>query len=296
MCGIVGAVAERNVEAILLEGLKRLEYRGYDSAGMAVLAADGTLQRRRAVGKVAALAERLVEAPLSGRCGIAHTRWATHGRPSEVNAHPHLSGERLAVVHNGIIENHAELRAELEAEAYVFRSQTDTETIPFLVHRELASGTDLAEAVRRAAGRLRGAFALAVLDREHPQRLVGARQGSPLLLGVGVGEHFLASDAAALVPMTQELVDLADGDFAELTGDGFTVTDIDGRVQEREMRTSHIRVDQVERGSYRHFMQKEIFEQPGWPRPWRAASTIPTGGWTTSPRAWLPPGRGRRGS
>ncbi|HKJ71657.1 MAG TPA: glutamine--fructose-6-phosphate transaminase (isomerizing) [Gammaproteobacteria bacterium] len=261
MCGIIGGVGERNMVPVLLEGLSRLEYRGYDSAGL-VVTDSGGLVRRRCQGKVAALEAELAGAGVSGTTGIAHTRWATHGIPSPDNAHPHVAEDRVAVVHNGIIENHAELRAELEADGYTFASQTDSETIPFLLHRELSRGAGLLDALRRAAGRLRGAYALAAVDAADPGRLVAARKGSPLLLGVGVGEHFLASDAAALVPVTQELVDLTDGDFVELTRDGFTVTDIEGHPLQREVRTSHIRVDQVERGSYRHFMQKEIFEQP----------------------------------
>ncbi|MEF8792309.1 glutamine--fructose-6-phosphate transaminase (isomerizing) [Thiohalorhabdus sp.] len=261
MCGIIGGVGERNMVPVLLEGLSRLEYRGYDSAGLAV-AGDAGLVRRRCEGKVGALEQALSGDQVAGHTGIAHTRWATHGSPCAGNAHPHTAADRVAVVHNGIIENHTELRVELEADGYVFASQTDTETIPYLIHRELAAGTDLFDALRRVAHRLKGAYALAGVDAHHPGRIVAARKGSPLLLGVGVGEHFLASDAAALVPVTQELVDLADGDFVELNGDGFTVTDIDGTPQERAVRTSHIRVDQVERGEYRHFMQKEIFEQP----------------------------------
>ncbi|MFP4561191.1 MAG: glutamine--fructose-6-phosphate transaminase (isomerizing) [Thiohalorhabdus sp.] len=261
MCGIIGGVGERNMVPVLLEGLSRLEYRGYDSAGLVVLGGGGMTRRRRE-GKVSALEEEVEAEGIRGHTGIAHTRWATHGSPSAENAHPHVAGDRVAVVHNGIIENHGELRAELEAEGYVLTSQTDTETIPCLIHRELTRGSDLFGALREVARRLQGAYALAVVDAEDPGRIVGARKGSPLLLGVGVGEHFLASDAAALVPVTQELVDLADGDFVELTRDGFTVTDLDGHPQHREVRTSHIRVDQVERGQYRHFMQKEIFEQP----------------------------------
>jgi len=261
MCGIIGGVGERNMVPVLLEGLSRLEYRGYDSAGLAVVNGEGLL-RRREPGKVAALEATVAADGISGHTGIAHTRWATHGTPSADNAHPHMAAERVAVVHNGIIENHAELRAELEAEGYTFTSQTDTETIPVLLHRELSAGTDLFAALRQVATRLQGAYSLAVVDRDNPSRIVGARKGSPLLLGGGVGEHFLASDAAALVPVTQELVDLEDGDFVELSRDGFTVTDHAGTPQSREIRTSHIRVDQVERGNYRHFMQKEIFEQP----------------------------------
>ncbi|MGE4532464.1 glutamine--fructose-6-phosphate transaminase (isomerizing) [Halomonas sp.] len=263
MCGIVGAVAERNVEAILLEGLKRLEYRGYDSAGMAVLAADGTLQRRRAVGKVAALAERLVEAPLSGRCGIAHTRWATHGRPSEVNAHPHQSGERLAVVHNGIIENHEPLRRDLEADGYRFESETDTEVVAHLVARESEAAGDLLDAVRRTLARLDGAYALGVVSADAPDVIVGARKGSPLVVGVGIGEAFLGSDPLALLQVTDRFIYLEEGDVVRLSAGGrIEVFDTAGTPVEREVQTFEHGDGAASRGDYRHFMLKEIHEQP----------------------------------
>ncbi|SDO40841.1 glucosamine--fructose-6-phosphate aminotransferase (isomerizing) [Halomonas shengliensis] len=263
MCGIVGAVAERNVEAILLEGLKRLEYRGYDSAGMAVLAADGTLQRRRAVGKVAALAERLVEAPLSGRCGIAHTRWATHGRPSEVNAHPHQSGERLAVVHNGIIENHEPLRRDLEADGYRFDSETDTEVVAHLVARESEAAGDLLDAVRRTLARLDGAYALGVVSADAPDVIVGARKGSPLVVGVGIGEAFLGSDPLALLQVTDRFIYLEEGDVVRLSAGGrIEVFDAAGTPMEREVQTFEHGDGAASRGDYRHFMLKEIHEQP----------------------------------
>ncbi|WP_300271617.1 glutamine--fructose-6-phosphate transaminase (isomerizing) [Halomonas sp.] len=263
MCGIVGAVAERNVEAILLEGLKRLEYRGYDSAGMAVLAADGTLQRRRAVGKVAALAERLVEAPLSGHCGIAHTRWATHGRPSEVNAHPHQSGERLAVVHNGIIENHEPLRRDLEADGYRFDSETDTEVVAHLVARESEAAGDLLDAVRRTLARLDGAYALGVVSADAPDVIVGARKGSPLVVGVGIGEAFLGSDPLALLQVTDRFIYLEEGDVVRLSAGGrIEVFDATGTPVAREVQTFEHGDGAASRGDYRHFMLKEIHEQP----------------------------------
>ncbi|MFP4138654.1 MAG: glutamine--fructose-6-phosphate transaminase (isomerizing), partial [Halomonas sp.] len=263
MCGIVGAVAERNVEAILLEGLRRLEYRGYDSAGMAVLAADGTLQRRRAVGKVAALAERLTEAPLTGRCGIAHTRWATHGRPSEVNAHPHQSGERLAVVHNGIIENHESLRRSLEADGYRFDSETDTEVVAHLVARESEAAGDLLTAVQRTLARLDGAYALGVVSADEPGVIVGARKGSPLVVGVGIGEAFLGSDPLALLQVTDRFLYLEEGDVVRIEAGGrIQVFDAEGTPVEREVHTFEHGDGAASKGDYRHFMLKEIHEQP----------------------------------
>ncbi len=262
MCGIIGGVGQRDMVPILLEGLSRLEYRGYDSAGLAILSPGGGLTRKRCQGKVAALRDAVSTAGISGTTGIAHTRWATHGAPSEENAHPHLACDRVAVVHNGILENHLELRSELEEAGYQLGSQTDTEVLPFLIYHELREGQGLLAALQRVASRIRGAYALAVIDAEQPGRIVAARQGSPLLLGVGVGEHFLASDVAALVPVTQEIVTLSDGEFAELTQDRFEIQDRYGRQVERPIRRSSIRVEQIERGSYRHFMQKEIFEQP----------------------------------
>ncbi len=262
MCGIVGATAQRDVTPILLEGIRRLEYRGYDSAGVAVCSAGPRLERRRTVGKVQALADALREAPLSGPLGLAHTRWATHGAPCERNAHPHLSGESLAVVHNGIIENHADLRRELEVAGYELASETDSEVIAHAVHAQLARGGDLFGAVQAAVQRLRGAYALAVIDGHFPDRLVAARLGSPLVLGLGIGEHFVASDVAALLPVTQRFVFLEDGDVAELWRDGYRIVDRDGREVERPVRTSELAADAVERGRYRHYMLKEIHEQP----------------------------------
>ncbi|WP_372612529.1 glutamine--fructose-6-phosphate transaminase (isomerizing) [Halomonas sp.] len=263
MCGIVGAVAQRNVEAILLEGLKRLEYRGYDSAGMAVQSAEG-LHRRRAVGKVAALEERLRAEPLPGHCGIAHTRWATHGRPSEVNAHPHLSGERLAVVHNGIIENHEALRRELRDAGYVFSSQTDTEIVAHLLAREFDASGDLLTSLRQALARLDGAYALAAVHADEPGVIVGARKGSPLVLGVGIDEAFLGSDPLALLQVTDRFIYLEEGDLVRLSGAGH-IEIFDGQSEpvEREVDVFEHGDGVSSKGDYRHFMLKEIHEQPG---------------------------------
>lgn len=260
MCGIVGAIAKRNVVPILLEGLKRLEYRGYDSAGMAVL--NGALQRVRCSGRVAEL-QRLVDAQsLTGALGIAHTRWATHGAPVERNAHPHVSGG-VSVVHNGIIENHEEIRAQLQAEGYEFSSDTDTEVIAHLVHSCLKRGGSLFDAVQAAAGQLVGAYAIAVISEGDRSRLVAARHGAPLLLGLGEGENFAASDASALVQVTQNIIYLEDGDCAEITLERVAVRDASGGQVERSVHRSHLKADEVELGPYRHYMQKEIFEQPG---------------------------------
>lgn len=262
MCGIVGAVAERNVEGILLEGLKRLEYRGYDSAGMAVLDPDGRLQRCRAMGKVAALEERLHAEPLAGRSGIAHTRWATHGRPSEVNAHPHQSGERLAVVHNGIIENHEALRRELEAEGYHFTSETDTEVVAHLLERESRQAGDLLTAVRGILARLDGAYALGVIHADEPGVIIGARKGSPLVVGVGIGEAFLGSDPLALLQVTDRFIYLEEGDVVRLSAGGrIEIFDADGAAVEREVTTFEHGDGAASKGEYRHFMLKEIHEQ-----------------------------------
>jgi glucosamine--fructose-6-phosphate aminotransferase (isomerizing) len=262
MCGIVGGVAQRDVAPILIEGLKRLEYRGYDSAGIAVRDTDGHLRRIRSVGKVAALEQMIVDRPLPGDLGIAHTRWATHGMPAERNAHPHMSGERVAVVHNGIIENHAELRQELSAQGYVFTSETDTEVIAHLLASELDRQRDLLSAVQSAAKRLVGAYALAVACPDTPDRIVVARVGSPLVVGVGVGESFVASDVFALLPVTQRFVFLNEGDTAEIRRDGITVYDAEGREAERAVRESALNAAAAEKGPYRHYMLKEIFEQP----------------------------------
>ena len=260
MCGIVAAASRRDIVPILIEGLKALEYRGYDSAGLAVLH-DGRLERLRAVGKVHELETRQAADPLAGTTGIAHTRWATHGVPSEANAHPLQSGD-VALVHNGIIENHDELRAELAAQGFRFESDTDTEVIAHLVQRELRAGTDLADAVYAATRQLRGAYAIAVIDRKRPDRVVGARQGSPLLVGVGDGEHFLGSDVQALIRTTRDFVHLEDGDVVAIERDRFAIRDATGTPVERDAFRSELSTDAVERGAYRHYMLKEIFEQP----------------------------------
>ncbi|KAA6185957.1 glutamine--fructose-6-phosphate transaminase (isomerizing) [Thiohalocapsa marina] len=262
MCGIVGAISQRPVAAILLEGLRRLEYRGYDSAGLAVLDANGSLQRLRVLGKVSGLAEALDATPVNGLLGIAHTRWATHGEPSTENAHPHISHDRCAVVHNGIIENHERLRAEQLAAGHRFLSQTDTEVVVHAIHDALAAGQTLTEAVRQTRLHLQGAYALGVIDGQHPDCLVAARQGSPLVIGVGFQEYFIASDVFALLPVTNRFIFLEDGDLAELRVDGLAIWDANGDPVERPVRTSTVAADSAERGPYRHFMQKEIFEQP----------------------------------
>ncbi len=259
MCGIVGAVAKRNVVPVMLEGLKRLEYRGYDSCGIA-LCTEGHLERSRSTSRVAELEKQVNGRHLSGFLGIAHTRWATHGAPTTDNAHPHFSGERIALVHNGIIENHAVLRAELEAKGYVFSSQTDTEVIAHLID-SLYQG-DLLKAVQSAVTRLRGAFAIAVICRDEPQRMVGARQGSPLVVGIGENEHFLASDALALAGTTDRIVYLEEGDTVDISLNDCHIYDAQGRPAPREVRVVSVYAGVSELGPYRHFMQKEIFEQP----------------------------------
>jgi glutamine---fructose-6-phosphate transaminase (isomerizing) len=259
MCGIVGAIAKRNVVPILIEGLKRLEYRGYDSAGVAVL--NGMLLRVRSTGRVAEL-EKLAQAQgVQGVLGIAHTRWATHGVPSEKNAHPHVSGG-VSVVHNGIIENHESMRQKLRAQGYAFVSDTDTEVIAHLVHSHLAGGGSLFEAVRRAVAELVGAYAIAVLNEKDRSHLIVARHGAPLLLGIGEGEIFAASDASALVQVTQKMIYLEDGDCAELTLEGARIVDEKGEAVSRAVHISQLTAAAVELGNYRHYMQKEIFEQP----------------------------------
>jgi glucosamine--fructose-6-phosphate aminotransferase (isomerizing) len=262
MCGIVGAVAQRNVVPILLEGLKRLEYRGYDSAGLAVRGADGHMRRIRSVGKVANLAEMEHASPIPGELGIAHTRWATHGMPAERNAHPHMSGEKVAVVHNGIIENHAELRMELMAQGYRFTSETDTEVIAHLLAHILESEPDLLKAVQAAVKQLVGAYGLAVASPDEPDRLIVARSGSPLVIGLGIGENFIASDVFALLPVTQRFMFLEEGDIAEIRRDGVRIFDVAGNPVERPERLSHLSASTSEKGPYAHYMLKEIFEQP----------------------------------
>ena len=262
MCGIVGAVAERNITAVLLEGLKRLEYRGYDSAGVALLNDQGLLQRSRRVGKVAELQNALTLEPLAGRLGIAHTRWATHGAPSERNAHPHFSGEALAVVHNGIIENHDVLRERLQALGYVFSSDTDTEVIVHLLEHKLQSLDDLADALKAAVAELHGAYGLAVISAKQPDRLLAARSGSPLVIGLGLGENFLASDQLALRQVTDRFMYLEEGDIAEIRRDSVLIWDVDGQPVERESVQYHEGAEAADKGAFRHFMLKEIFEQP----------------------------------
>jgi glucosamine--fructose-6-phosphate aminotransferase (isomerizing) len=262
MCGIVGAVAERNITAVLVEGLKRLEYRGYDSAGVALLNDQGELQRSRRVGKVAELQSALNEQPLAGRLGIAHTRWATHGAPSERNAHPHFSGQELAVVHNGIIENHEELRERLKGLGYVFSSDTDTETIVHLLEYKLRSHPDLADALKEAVKELHGAYGLAVINSKQPDRLLAARSGSPLVVGLGLGENFLASDQLALRQVTDRFMYLEEGDIAEIRRDSVQIWDASGTPVQRENVQYHEGAEAADKGEYRHFMLKEIHEQP----------------------------------
>jgi len=263
MCGIVTAIARRNIVPVLIEGLRKLEYRGYDSAGLAVLKTEGApqLQRLRAVGRVDALAAQADATGLAASIGIAHTRWATHGVPSERNAHPHIS-DGLAVVHNGIIENFEELRSGLQAKGYVFTSETDTEAIAHLLHDKLKTIPDLFDAVRATIAELIGAYAIGVLSETDPNRAIVARKGSPLLLGIGEDGHYAASDTAALLQVTRKVVYLEDGDVAELTLDGYRVTLLDGTPVERPVNISSLSADAVELGKYRHYMQKEIFEQP----------------------------------
>ncbi|MCL1039838.1 glutamine--fructose-6-phosphate transaminase (isomerizing) [Shewanella submarina] len=261
MCGIVGAVAQRDVAEILLEGLKRLEYRGYDSAGVAIIH-EGELKRTRRLGKVQELATALEESPLLGGTGIAHTRWATHGEPSERNAHPHISCGDIAVVHNGIIENHAKLREQLTALGYEFASDTDTEVICHLVHHELKSHDTLLAAVQATVKQLEGAYGTVVIDRRDPERLVVARSGSPLVIGYGLGEHFVASDQLALLPVTRTFAYLEEGDVAEVTRREVSIFDIDGNPVAREKKESEITHDAGDKGEYRHYMLKEIYEQP----------------------------------
>ncbi len=262
MCGIVGAVAQRDVAPILLEGLKRLEYRGYDSAGIAVINAEQAIQRHRATGKVKELAELLASQPLYGSTGIAHTRWATHGKPSEQNAHPLISKDEVVLVHNGIIENHEILRAKLLAAGYTFTSETDTEVVAHLVHQQLTAGKDFLTAVQIVAKELTGAFAMVFMQRKEPGRLIGLRRGSPLVIGVGIGEHFFASDQLALLPVAQHFIYLEEDDLADIVREKITVYDHQGMIVQRPVQISHLSHDVAEKGQYRHYMLKEIFEQP----------------------------------
>lgn len=260
MCGIVGAVAERNVVPILMEGLRRLEYRGYDSAGIAVMG-DESISRLRRLGKVQELESALEENPLRGVTGIAHTRWATHGVPSEINAHPHVSLPEIAVVHNGIVENFQELRDQLVADGYTFESETDTEVVAHRIRQYLKAGKDLTEAVKATVAELEGAYALAVMSRTEPDKLILARAGCPVVVGLGLDENFVASDVAALLPVTRNFMFLDEGDVAVVERQRVTVFDVDGKQVERPVKESELTADAAERGDFRHFMQKEIHEQ-----------------------------------
>jgi glucosamine--fructose-6-phosphate aminotransferase (isomerizing) len=262
MCGIVGAVAERPITGILIEGLKRLEYRGYDSAGVAVLDDKGVTTCIKREGKVEALAAAIKEQAPSGNTGIAHTRWATHGVPSERNAHPHQSANRFSVVHNGIIENHQELRDSLIADGYGFASDTDTEVIVHLIHKLSAEHLSLRSTVFAASQQLVGAYGMVVLDSQYPDELVVARSGSPLVIGYGVGEHFVASDQLALLPVTQRFAVLEEGDVATVTKDEVSIVDASGKEVERAIEISNVSSDATGKSGYKHFMLKEIFEQP----------------------------------
>ena len=259
MCGIVGAVAQRNVVPILLQGLQRLEYRGYDSAGLVVVI-NNELQRARSTGRVADLT--LKSAQINGHLGIAHTRWATHGVPSERNAHPHMSSEKIAVVHNGIIENYEELRNSLVAKGYLFTSDTDTEVIAHLIHSHYKKGSSLLSATQASLAELIGAYAIGVIAVDNPDQLICARKGSPLLLGIGEQENFIASDMSALLAVTKNVVYLEEGDVAEIGIATYKVYDAKGNPVQRAMHVSELSNASVELGEYRHYMLKEIFEQP----------------------------------
>jgi glucosamine--fructose-6-phosphate aminotransferase (isomerizing) len=262
MCGIVGAVAARDIVPVLIEGLRRLEYRGYDSAGVAVVREEGSIGLSRAVGKVAGLSEKLEKDPLFGNIGVAHTRWATHGGVTEANAHPHLSGERVAVIHNGIIENFQPIKDEMLAKGYEFHSETDTEVAAHLVHDYLKQGLDLLEAVGKAVERFEGAYALLVIDAEDPDRIVVSRVASPLVIGLGDGENFVASGVPALLPVTQRFIYLEQGDLAEIRRDGVRIVDTDGNEVEREVHDTEWDSASAEKAPYEHFMLKEIHDQP----------------------------------
>jgi glutamine---fructose-6-phosphate transaminase (isomerizing) len=262
MCGIVGAVAQRDIADILLMGLQSLEYRGYDSAGIATVGADGTLNRLRRVGKVKQLVDAVEQFGMVGGTGIAHTRWATHGEPNEANAHPHVSSDRIAVVHNGIIENHAELRERLKSLGYQFSSDTDTEVIAHLVDHELKTAGSLFAAVRAAVPQLDGAYGTVIMDRTQPEKLIVARSGSPLVIGYGVGEHFIASDQLALLPVTRRFAYLEEGDVAEITRTSVVIVDAAGEEVQRAIEESTLTNDASDKGNYRHYMLKEIYEQP----------------------------------
>jgi glutamine---fructose-6-phosphate transaminase (isomerizing) len=280
MCGIVAGITERNIVPILIEGLKRLEYRGYDSAGIAILDLKQHLQRRRTVGKVEALEKAIIPEALSGKIGIAHTRWATHGKPSESNAHPHISGSNIALVHNGIIENYLPLRQELIKEGYSFESETDTEVIAHLLNQELKKNTIFLVAVQRTVARLEGAFAIVFLYQDDPKSLIAVRKGSPLMVGLGQGENFIASDHLALLPVTQQFIYLQEGDIAEVTAATVNLYDNNGKKVHRPKYLIDLPKDVVSKGDYRHFMEKEIFEQPN------AVNTALEGRLVNQPEVW----------
>ncbi|MGZ8193664.1 MAG: glutamine--fructose-6-phosphate transaminase (isomerizing), partial [Methylobacter sp.] len=261
MCGIVGGVAQRNVVPILLEGLRRLEYRGYDSAGLAVIS-DQTIFRKRELGKVKGLEELLNADPISGNIGIAHTRWATHGKPSTANAHPHICRNKVAVVHNGIIENHEQLRSVQLQNGYKFTSQTDTEVIVHEIFEAMGSTDGLLNAVKKTIKKLEGAYALGIISTEDPDTLIACRKGSPLVIGVGIEEYFIASDVAALLPVTQRFIFMEDGDIAALTINDVVIYDANDQLVTRPVKESQLKADAVDKGDYRHYMLKEIYEQP----------------------------------
>ena len=261
MCGIVGGIAQRNIVPILIEGLKRLEYRGYDSAGLAVIS-DLQIYRKRELGKVKGLEDLIKAEPISGTIGIAHTRWATHGKPSTENAHPHISQDKLAVVHNGIIENHEDLRGALQESGYVFTSETDTEVIVHQIAQALENTADLLTAVKLTIAKLEGAYSLGIINTENSDTLIACRKGSPLVIGVGIGEYFIASDVAALLPVTQRFIFLEDGDIATLSIDKVVIYDVNDQVVTRPIKESQLTADSVNKGEYRHYMLKEIYEQP----------------------------------
>jgi glucosamine--fructose-6-phosphate aminotransferase (isomerizing) len=262
MCGIVGAVAKREIQGILCEGLQRLEYRGYDSAGIAVVSGSESIHRIRKVGKVQELLEAVKQNPVPGSTGIAHTRWATHGKPTELNAHPHLSNDTVALVHNGIIENYESLRDQLEADGYMFQSDTDSEVVVHLVHQQVKAAGDLLSGFRNAIQKLEGAFALGVIHSKYPDRLVAARAGSPLIVGVGIGENFIASDPQALRPVTDRFIYLEEGELVELTCDDISIFGVNNEsIESRTIRLDGS-IDAIDKAGYRHYMLKEIFEQP----------------------------------
>jgi glucosamine--fructose-6-phosphate aminotransferase (isomerizing) len=262
MCGIVGAIAERNVTPILLEGLRRLEYRGYDSAGIAVLDKDARINRVRRVGKVKELSDALEHTEVIGALGVAHTRWATHGEPSEKNAHPHVCNKSVVIVHNGIIENHGELREQQIKAGFSFTSETDTEVAAHQIEHYLKQEGDLLAAVKLAAADFEGAYALGVISNSDKNRLIASRRGSPLVIGVGIGEYFIASDAAALLPVTRRFIYLEEGDFADIRTNSLVIYNEEGDIVEREIKESGLSADATAKGEFRHYMLKEIYEQP----------------------------------